>query len=458
MQADYLSIIVTAAETQYTLPMQINLKNIFVIIFIAGTVLDFLINQVLELAGYLARRNNNGLLPEEFKNIPEAACFDTEKLKKIRDYENAGYFSWLPSGVCELALSLALVLTGFYPRIFELVCRITGMPHSFGTSYIAALLFSVLVSVPKEIISLPFDLYDEFVIEKKFGFSKMTFALWFTDQIKHILISVLIGAPLLAAIIAMLTFLPNTWWIFVSIFIFTASLVMAVIYPLVIAPLFNKFMPLEDGELKNRIEALSSSLGFKLSGIFIMDESKRSGHSNAYFGGLGKSKRIVLFDTLVNILTPDELIAVLGHELGHYKLHHIIRRFLIMIPIEFAVMLVFFVCSQNQALYEGFGFDFSPDSMNYVRFIGLFLTSIVISPFSELFSPIGNFFSRRDEFAADRFSAEHTKNPSALISGLIKLNSENLSELFPPKIYVIWNDSHPTLFERIRALRRSAAI
>ena len=192
MQADYLSIIVTAAETQYTLPMQINLKNIFVIIFIAGTVLDFLINQVLELAGYLARRNNNGLLPEEFKNIPEAACFDTEKLKKIRDYENAGYFSWLPSGICELALSLALVLTGFYPRIFELVCRITGMPHSFGTSYIAALLFSVLVSVPKEIISLPFDLYDEFVIEKKFGFSKMTFALWFSDQIKHILISVLI--------------------------------------------------------------------------------------------------------------------------------------------------------------------------------------------------------------------------------------------------------------------------
>lgn len=451
----YFAIIVTADKTQYTLSMyKINFTNLFVIIFIAGTILAFLINQILEFTAYSARRRNSGVLPEEFKNIPEAACFDTEKLKKIRDYENAKYFSWIPSAVCGFALSLVLALSGFYPRVFDFVCRFTGLPHSFRTSYLTALLFAVSVSVPKNILSIPFDLYDEFVIEKKFGFSKMTFALWLTDEIKSLLISALIGAPLLAAVIAILTFMPNTWWIFVTVLIFTVSLVMAVIYPLVIAPLFNKFMPLDDGELKNRIESLSSSLGFKLSGIFIMDESKRSGHSNAYFGGLGKSKRIVLFDTLVKILTPDELIAVLGHELGHYKLHHIIRRFLVMVPVEFLLMLIFFICSKSQVLYEGFGFNFSAESMNYVRFVGLFLISLAASPLSELFTPLGNFFSRRDEFAADRFSAEHTHNPSALISGLIKLNSENLSELFPPKIYVIWNYSHPTLAERIKALRR----
>ena len=234
---------------------------------------------------------------------------------------------------------------------------------------------------------------------------------------------------------------------------FAFTLIMQVLYPLVIAPMFNKFNPLEEGELKSRITALMENLGFKSSGIFIMDASKRSGHSNAYFGGMGKSKRIVLYDTLVKQLTTDELEAVLGHELGHYKLHHILRKICIMLPLEFVMMFVLYKIAQSHLLYTGFGFAIAEEMIVPLQFIGLFLSSLVANSLTEILSPIMNFSSRKDEYAADKFSAELTKNPDALISGLIKLNSENLSELLPPKLYVIWNYSHPTLVERIKALK-----
>ena len=287
----------------------------------------------------------------------------------------------------------------------------------------------------------------------KFGFSKMTFKLWVIDEIKNLVVSLLMTAVLMAAMIAVLVNFENTWWILLTCVMFAFTLVLQVLYPLVIAPLFNKFNPLEEGELKTRITALMENLGFKSSGIFIMDASKRSGHSNAYFGGMGKSKRIVLYDTLVNQLTTDELEAVLGHELGHYKLHHILRKICIMLPVEFILMFVLYKIAQSHLLYTGFGFAITQEMIIPLQFIGLFLSSLVATSLTEILSPIMNFGSRKDEYAADKFSAELTKNPDALISGLIKLNSENLSELLPPKLYVIWNYSHPTLIERIKALK-----
>ena len=392
-------------------------------------------------------------MPSELKEIDAASCFDTEKLANICAYKNAKYFSWIPASIVGLAITLVLVCTGFYPWLFNVVCRVTGTPDGFGSTYFCALLFFILASVPESIIEIPFSLYDEFVIEKKFGFSKMTFKLWIIDEIKGLLVSILLSAILIAAMIAILVNFPNTWWILLTCVMFAFTLIMQVLYPLVIAPMFNKFNPLEEGELKSRITALMENLGFKSSGIFIMDASKRSGHSNAYFGGMGKSKRIVLYDTLVKQLTTDELEAVLGHELGHYKLHHILRKICIMLPLEFVMMFVLYKIAQSHLLYTGFGFAIAEEMIVPLQFIGLFLSSLVANSLTEILSPIMNFGSRKDEYAADKFSAELTKNPDALISGLIKLNSENLSELLPPKLYVIWNYSHPTLVERIKALK-----
>ena len=389
----------------------------------------------------------------ELKEIDAASCFDTEKLANICAYKNAKYFSWIPASIVGLAITLVLVCTGFYPWLFNVVCRVTGTPDGFGSTYFCALLFFILASIPESIIEIPFSLYDEFVIEKKFGFSKMTFKLWIIDEIKGLLVSVLLTGILMAAMIAVLVNFPNTWWILLTCVMFAFTLIMQVLYPLVIAPMFNKFNPLEEGELKTRITALMENLGFKSSGIFIMDASKRSGHSNAYFGGMGKSKRIVLYDTLVKQLTTDELEAVLGHELAHYKLHHILRKICIMLPLEFVMMFVLYKIAQSNSLYTGFGFAIAEEMIVPLQFIGLFLSSLVANSLTEILSPIMNFGSRKDEYAADKFSAELTKNPDALISGLIKLNSENLSELLPPKLYVIWNYSHPTLVERIKALK-----
>ena len=431
------------------------LSNIFIRIFVAGTILSFIIKHFLEFIDFYARLKNGGKLPLELENIPAASVFDREKLAKISAYENAKYLFWIPKSLCGLAITLILVLSGFYPWLFNVVTRYTGYPFEFTSTYLCAFLFFVLAGVPEGIISIPFDLIKEFVIEKKFGFSKMTFKLWILDQIKEMVVSLIMSAILMAAMIAVLVIFPDKWWILLVCVLFAFTLIMQVLYPLVIAPMFNKFTPLEDGELKERISQLMTNLGFKANGIFVMDASKRSGHSNAYFGGMGKSKRIVLYDTLIKQLTTDELVAVLGHELGHYKLHHIIRRFLVMIPVELILMFVLFKIAQGTSIYTGFGFAIAEVQIQSVQFIGLFLASLVTGSVDEFIPPIINTSSRRDEYQADAFSAKLTGNPDALISGLIKLNSENLSELLPPKLYVIWNYSHPTLIERILALKKN---
>ncbi len=434
--------------------MNITLSNPFIIIFLIGTIGSFLLDQVLEFIDYRARLKNGGKIPPEIAEIPASATFDTERLGKICSYENDKYFCWIPSAILGLCLTMVLVFSGFYPWLFGIVCSWTGFPHGWVSSFLSSLIFLILSGVPSSIIGIPFGLYREFVIEKKYGFSKMTFGLWLLDMIKGIILSTILASILIAAMSFLIITFPTLWWIFVTAVMFIFTIIMQVIYPLIIAPMFNKFTPLEDGELKDKISALMQNLGFRSNGIFVMDASKRSGHSNAYFGGLGKSKRIVLYDTLINQLTIDELVAVLGHELGHYKLHHITRKLLIMIPMELVLMFVLYKCATAVSLYSGFGFDFSQEQVMNVQIIGFFLANIVFGDWGDLFAPITKFFSRRDEFAADRFSAKLTGNPDLLCSALVKLNSENLSELLPPKIYVIWNYSHPTLTERVKALKK----
>lgn len=382
---------------------RINCDNPFVIVFLAGTAASFLVEQLLEFADWRARRRSGDRLPEELSDIPAAACFDEKKLSKIRGYEDAKYFAWIPRAFCAAALSVALVCSGFYPWLFNAVCRLTGVPDGFGSAFLCALLFLFAASVPEEIISVPFRLYQEFGIEKRFGFSKMTFRLWLTDAIKNAAVALVLSSALLAAVIGLLQLFPQGWWLAVALALAAFSVMMQAVYPLVIAPMFNKFTPLEDGALRLRITELMRKAGFKADGIFIMDASRRSGHSNAYFGGLGKSKRIVLYDTLTARLTAEELESVLGHELGHYRLHHIIKRLCVIIPAEIAVLYGFYRCARLSALYTGFGFAVAGEMIRPLQFLGLFLASLVAEPLTTFLSPLVNFGSRRDEYAADRF-------------------------------------------------------
>ena len=433
----------------------INFSNPFVLIFLIGTIASFLIHHFLEFIDYKARKKNGGTLPKELQEIPAANVFDQEKLKKISEYENAKYFAWIPSSVCNLVLDFALILFGFYPFIFDKICLISGFPSSIGSCFVCFFLFMIISSIPGEILSIPFSLYREFVVEKRFGFSKMTFKLWIIDNLKEGILSIILSA--LLTIVASIFFVkcPSSWWFILAAVLICFTFIMQIIYPKFIAPLFNKFSPLEEGELKEKLSDLLQKTGFVSDGIFIMDASKRSGHSNAYFTGFGKSKRIVLFDTLTKTLTADELVAVLGHELGHFKLKHILKRLIFTIPLEFVLLFALYKLAQFTDLYTGFGFaNITAQNVSSVQFIGLFLAILIYGSISEIISPITNIFSRKDEYEADKFSVEHCNNKEDLISALIKLNSDNLSELLPPKLYVFWNFSHPTLIERIAALKK----
>ena len=433
----------------------INFSNPFVLFFLIGTIASFLIHHFLEFIDYKARKKNGGTLPKELQEIPAANVFDQEKLKKISEYENAKYFAWIPSSVCNLVLDFALIIFGFYPFIFDKICLISGFPSSIGSCFVCFFLFMIISSIPGEILSIPFSLYREFVVEKRFGFSKMTFKLWIIDNLKEGILSIILSA--LLTIVASIFFVkcPSSWWFILAAVLICFTFIMQIIYPKFIAPLFNKFSPLEEGELKEKLSDLLQKTGFVSDGIFIMDASKRSGHSNAYFTGFGKSKRIVLFDTLTKTLTADELVAVLGHELGHFKLKHILKRLIFTIPLEFVLLFALYKLAQFTDLYTGFGFaNITAQNVSSVQFIGLFLAILIYGSIREILSPITNIFSRKDEYAADKFSVEHCNNKEDLISALIKLNSDNLSELLPPKLYVFWNFSHPTLIERIAALKK----
>ncbi|MBQ0051376.1 MAG: M48 family metallopeptidase [Treponema sp.] len=418
------------------------LSNYFVLIFISGAIFSFLLGFLLEHIDFCFRKKHGTEIPEIIKEHVEKAT-----LEKTVLYENAKYRLGIPSNLIQLALTFYLWFSGFYPAILETVWNWTG------NSFFIALLFMIISAIPSTIISLPFDLYSEFGIEKQFGFSKMTPAMWVADQFKGIFVSLLISAPLLLAMTGLFKYCGNWWWILLGVVYLVFSLGISVIYPLFIAPLFNKFTPLEDGELKTRLENLLQKCGFKASGLFVMDASRRSGHSNAYFTGFGKSKRVVLYDTLIAQLTPEEIEAVLGHELGHYKHHHIIKRMFVMIPLIFAVLFAISIFVKLPYLYEGFGFAADEVIPFQMKFIGMWLVSICFGGWLEIFNPVANFFSRKDEFQADAFAKNICGTGEPLITALIKLNKENLSEIQVPKIYSAFNYSHPPLLERIQALK-----
>ncbi len=424
--------------------------NVFVSLFLVGSFASFILSHVLEFIDYRSRLKNGGVVPEILRKYPEAEVLDGEKLKRITEYKNAKYFTWTLHSVLSFLLKLCLVVFGFYVFLYNLMVSWFGEPTTVGRLFLSFLLFSLLSGIPDTVIDLPFSIYDEFKLEKRFGFSNMTVKLWLVDGIKNIIMSLLLSVMLTGIASALFINCAGYWWLVISGVLMVFILLMNIIYPKFIAPVFNKFQPLEEGELRERLEAMLAKAGFSSDGLYMMDASKRSGHSNAYFTGFGKAKRIVLYDTLIKSLSVDEIEAVMAHEVGHYKLRHILRRTISRFPIILIGAFLLFTVSHLPSLYAGFGF--SATNVEALQYIGIELVMLVFSSMSIILKPVSSILSRKDEYAADRYSAKLCGTGRPLVTALIKLNSDNLSELVPPKVYSFFHYSHPTLVERTEAL------
>jgi STE24 endopeptidase len=316
--------------------------------------------------------------------------------------------------------------------------------------YGRAIFFCLAVALLFTLASLPTDLYSTFGIEVRFGFNKTTVGLYVTDRLKGLILGLVIGVPFLLVILWLMDVMGAYWWLWAFGFMTAFQLVMIVIFPALIAPWFNKFEPLKDGEFRERILALASQLGFQTSGIFTMDGSKRSAHSNAYFTGIGKAKRIVLFDTLIEQMTMEQGLAVLAHEMGHYKMQHIRRMLLVQTVFLFIGLYLLSLLLNAPWFFSAFGLTPSNHA-------ALVLFSIVSGPATFYLGPLMNRLSRRHEYEADCFAAKTLGEGKPMEEALINLTVKNLSNLNPHPWYSAYHYSHPTPAERISAIRRCLA-
>ncbi len=341
---------------------------------------------------------------------------------------------------------IVLIISGFFGIVDNFLYSL-----NLG-EYLQGLLFFLSIGLVFGIFSLPFSLYSQFVIEARFGFNKMTLLLFFLDRLKALIIGMIITAPLYYVLLWLLGVAGSWWWILAFGFYTLFQLFITIIYPTVIAPLFNKFAPLEEGALKQKIENLLKHVKYTSGGIFTMDGSKRSTHSNAYFTGIGKTKRIVLFDTLMNKLGEDEITTVLAHEIGHQKKKHVVKMLIISLAGVLAGFFIINLLLYYMPLYTAFGF--SRISFHAI----LVLLGLCSGAFTFMFTPFFSLLSRRYEYQADRFAAEQVKKGAFFLkNALIGLSKDNLSNLTPHPLYSFYYYSHPTLAERIGALEKIKA-
>ena len=376
------------------------------------------------------------------KKIPEnlSDIYDKEKYQKSQDYKKTLY----KFGKISKAYSLTILLLFFFLDGFLFIDNFVR--SVFESELLISLSFFGIIFFGSDILNLPFSLYSIFIIEEKFGFNKTTFKIYFFDKIKSWFITILFGGGILSFIIFQFETVGKDFWIVAWVFITTISILINGFYAQIIVPLFNKQTKLEEGNLKNDIEKYSKKVGFDLSNIFVIDGSKRSTKANAYFSGFGKQKRVTLYDTLLNKLNDNQIIAVIAHEIGHYKKHHIIFN-LIFSTIQTGLMLYILSLLIYMPIFsEALGIQ------SHSFHIGLITFSILYTPISEIFSLIFNVFSRKFEYQADHYAKE-TFNSKHLIEALKVLSKDSLSNLTPHPKYVWWHYSHPTLAQRIKHLQ-----
>ncbi|MFC0131616.1 peptidase M48 [Massilia eurypsychrophila] len=404
----------------------------------------FLLTLILRF--WLANRHVRHVLahraqvPAEFaSSIPLAAH------QKAADYTVVKTKLGLVALLFSSAVLIGFTLMGGLQWLAVTLAPITGP----GMTYQIGLL--VAFAVISGLLDLPFDYYRQFVLEQRFGFNKMTIKLWLADMAKGVLIGAAIGLPLIWIVLTLMEKTGALWWLYAWLVWSGFQLLMMVLFPTVIAPLFNKFTPLADDSLKSRIEGLMQRVGFASKGLFVMDGSKRSAHGNAYFSGFGANKRIVFFDTLLARLAPQEIEAVLAHELGHFKLKHIVKRIAVMFAVSLGFLALLGYLKTQTWFYQGLGVDplFASDAMALILFM------LVLPVFTFVLSPLTSITSRKHEFEADAFAATHT-DARDLVSALVKMYEDNASTLTPDPLHSAFYDSHPPATVRIRHLNLAA--
>jgi STE24 endopeptidase len=390
---------------------------------------------------WLAQRQLNHVLLHRAK-VPDAfsAQVELSAHQKAADYTRAKTQLSMLNAVFEAAVLLAFTLGGGLQLVADWSLGMFSNPLAQGMTMIVAVL------VISSILEIPFSLYSTFVIEARFGFNKMTLKLYLLDTLKGVLLGSVLGLPLLLGVLWLMGRMGANWWLYVWTVWVSFSLLLLFIYPSFIAPLFNKFKPLEDASLKARIEALLHKCGFTAQGLFVMDGSKRSTHGNAYFTGFGKTKRIVFFDTLIERLTPNEIDAVLAHELGHFKRRHVIKRIALTFAVSLGFLWLLAQMMNAHWFYAGLGVSTHSTAM------ALMLFFMVLPVFTFLLQPIGSAYSRKHEFEADAYAAQQTAS-SDLITALVKLYQDNAATLTPDPLYSTFYSSHPPAMVRISRLQ-----
>jgi STE24 endopeptidase len=360
--------------------------------------------------------------------------------QKAADYTSAKTRFDMLGTLFDAALLLAFTLGGGIQSIADLCNSWFSAPIAQGMATI------VMVLVIYSLLEAPFNIYRTFVIEARFGFNKMTFKLYLLDALKGILIGAVLGLPLLFGVLWLMERMGAYWWLYVWLVWVVFNLLILFIYPSFIAPLFNKFSPMQDDAMKTRIEGLLSKCGFTAQGLFVMDGSKRSSHGNAYFTGFGKTKRIVFFDTLLERLSINEVEAVLAHELGHFKRRHVVKRIAATFVLSLAFLWLLGQLMQTTWFYQGLGVS-TPSTA-----LALLLFFMILPVFSFLLGPLMSAYSRKHEFEADAYAAKQT-DAADLVNALVKMYQDNAATLTPDPLYSRFYDSHPPAMARISHLQ-----
>ena len=402
------------------------------LVIIGILLLEYILETVLDI---LNARRFDDPVPEELQNLYDAAQY-----KKSQAYKKTNFRFGLFSSAVSLLLILGFLIFGGFAWVDGMAMGLSDHP------VLQALIFFGIIFLGSDLLSTPLSYYHTFVIEERFGFNKSTPALFFTDKLKGWGLMALFGGGILALIMGFYQWAGTHFWLYAWGVIALFTIFMNLFYSRLIVPLFNKQEPLEDGSLKRRIEAYARNVGFELKNIFVIDGSKRSTKANAYFSGFGREKRIALFDTLIDDLEEEEIVAVLAHEVGHYKKNHIIFNLLASMALTGLTLFILSLFINNPELSLAIGVERPSFHAALLSF------ALLYSPISELTGLVMNYFSRRFEFQADRFARE-SYQADPLITSLRKLSRKNLSNLTPHRAYVFRHYSHPPLVERIRALR-----
>src|SRR5881275_2170552 len=388
-----------------------------------------------------ARAHANDVLPA-FRGIIDEATY-----RRSVDYTLAkSRFGDIVTFLDAVVL-IAVLFSGVLPWAFG------RFSASFGASVWAIAGFLFVTSIALSILALPFAWYAQFKLEERFGFNTMTMKTWVLDRVKGFLLVLLLGYPLLALVLKLIEWTGANWWLWAAAVVIAFQLLLLLIAPVVIMPLFNKFTPLPDGGLRERLFALARRTNFPTRSIDVMDGSKRSRHSNAFFTGLGRFRKIVLFDTLIAQLTEPELESVLAHEIGHYKKRHVIKMLVVSIAGVFVAFAAIAWLARQQWFYRAFGFEYEGGFLAVNVVPAMLLFALLAGTITFWLSPLLHNWSRRFEYEADAFAHVTTGEAQPLIQALRKLSEKNLTNLTPHPIYSAFYYSHPTLLERERALR-----